>query len=847
MAKITSSIPIKFNGIKIHNDLEGLNEGDYLHLTQFEKAKLDGIQSGAEVNVNADWNAISGDAQLLNKPSTFPPSAHTHLISEVVNLENELNGKASTNALDYLQLNKEDKANKNIANGYAGLDSSGKINPIQLPSLAITDTFVVASQAEQLALVAEVGDVAVRTDLNKSFILRVTGASTLANWQELLTPVSVDQTIIDGSTNAVAGNAVFDGLALKSNKANFINIKDLGGIGDGVFDNTTIVNNALLTYKEVYFPDGNYLVTSLVNDLGSKITGSGVIVKSIAGGTQQLNTGIDRYNYIFGQEYLSFFQSKQLMPFSFFTTSLKVAWSGDSTTAGDGLSSEYFLNNLFLRELEIRGVSNVSSLNMGYSGANTEQWRTTYLATDLAQFPDLYILRWGINDPYFLKNGTLAPADAGDTYPNRRDIVDFETSLRAGLTTIRASRPQEQMSIILMSPNPTSDTPNARDEKWYEQVRKVYIKAARDFKCAFIDTYSIWLDSRGAAGIYMDNPYGDGRAIHPKEAFNCNIVSKIADLCLPSTLLAKISDNHTYNKSSIDGMPLFSANPSTYNKGLSINRVQSLDGWGVDGSSFTIYNRDNTGGQFNFSRLTAIPEISFRAINFGISESIPLNFSNSVKLWHDGNLPFSYLGSTISTAQNLTAKSVKTTGRIFAIGDSDYGDLLSTNGALDIAFSNGAQRGGITSYNWTTGQYKPLDINSSALSFYALSGVGNRIVIADTNGNLGTTNLDQRPYKVYTALLSQSGTNAPIATVLENTLGGTVVWSRNGVGDYSGTLNGAFVSGKTIAFQGGSLAVPNSMVRVSSFANSIQVITNSGGSIADGILTSTSIEIRVYL
>ena len=30
---------------------------------------------------------------------------------------------------------------------------------------------------------------------------------------------------------------------------------------------------------------------------------------------------------------------------------------------------------------------------------------------------------------------------------------------------------------------------------------------------------------------------------------------------------------------------------------------------------------------------------------------------------------------------------------------------------------------------------------------------------------------DPRPYKVYTALLSQSGTNAPTAIVLENTLG----------------------------------------------------------------------------
>ena len=33
-----------------------------------DKTKLDGIAAGAEVNVNADWNATSGDAQILNKP-----------------------------------------------------------------------------------------------------------------------------------------------------------------------------------------------------------------------------------------------------------------------------------------------------------------------------------------------------------------------------------------------------------------------------------------------------------------------------------------------------------------------------------------------------------------------------------------------------------------------------------------------------------------------------------------------------------------------------------------------------------------------------------------------------------
>jgi hypothetical protein len=33
------------------------------------KNKLDGIAAGAEVNINADWNATSGDAEILNKPT----------------------------------------------------------------------------------------------------------------------------------------------------------------------------------------------------------------------------------------------------------------------------------------------------------------------------------------------------------------------------------------------------------------------------------------------------------------------------------------------------------------------------------------------------------------------------------------------------------------------------------------------------------------------------------------------------------------------------------------------------------------------------------------------------------
>jgi hypothetical protein len=51
---------------------KGLSANDF---TDTLKTKLDGIQDGAEVNVNADWNATSGDAQILNKPTI--PSAVT--------------------------------------------------------------------------------------------------------------------------------------------------------------------------------------------------------------------------------------------------------------------------------------------------------------------------------------------------------------------------------------------------------------------------------------------------------------------------------------------------------------------------------------------------------------------------------------------------------------------------------------------------------------------------------------------------------------------------------------------------------------------------------------------------
>ena len=57
----------------------GLSKNDF---TDTLKTKLDGIQDGAEVNVNADWNATSGVAEILNKPTI--PAAVTKT-SDLIN------------------------------------------------------------------------------------------------------------------------------------------------------------------------------------------------------------------------------------------------------------------------------------------------------------------------------------------------------------------------------------------------------------------------------------------------------------------------------------------------------------------------------------------------------------------------------------------------------------------------------------------------------------------------------------------------------------------------------------------------------------------------------------------
>ena len=79
----------------LHKPQNLVQDADYHHtdnnFTTAEKNKLAGIEAGAEVNVNADWNAVAGsDAEILNKPDLSVYATKTEVASDLADKQDKL-------------------------------------------------------------------------------------------------------------------------------------------------------------------------------------------------------------------------------------------------------------------------------------------------------------------------------------------------------------------------------------------------------------------------------------------------------------------------------------------------------------------------------------------------------------------------------------------------------------------------------------------------------------------------------------------------------------------------------------------------------------------------------------
>jgi hypothetical protein len=114
---------------------------------------------------------------------------------------------------------------------------------------------------------------------------------------------------------------------------------------------------------------------------------------------------------------------------------------------------------------------------------------------------------------------------------------------------------------------------------------------------------------------------------------------------------------------------------------------------------------------------------------------------------------------------------------------------------------------------------------------------------------------DSRPYKVYTALLTQTGTDAPVATVLENTLGEVLTWVYFSPG-YFYVQSPLFEQNKTfLSIQKDFVSLSEQVIILDKQiyydgsdinGHYISIYTIGNGVAANGLLNYTAIEIRVY-
>jgi len=130
--------------------------------------------------------------------------------------------------------------------------------------------------------------------------------------------------------------------------------------------------------------------------------------------------------------------------------------------------------------------------------------------------------------------------------------------------------------------------------------------------------------------------------------------------------------------------------------------------------------------------------------------------------------------------------------------------------------------------------------------------VGTSMPLADTDADPITKNFPisgivalAKPYTSYVALLNQSSTDAPVATVVYNDLSSyTFTWTRNSGGEYTLTSTGTpFTENKTVVYiNGGSAENNHDIAWERTSTNTIVISTHN----SDGKLTNGTFEIKIY-
>ena len=120
---------------------------------------------------------------------------------------------------------------------------------------------------------------------------------------------------------------------------------------------------------------------------------------------------------------------------------------------------------------------------------------------------------------------------------------------------------------------------------------------------------------------------------------------------------------------------------------------------------------------------------------------------------------------------------------------------------------------------------------------FTIGGIGSLINTGFTGG-----------YKSYTASLIQTGATAPVATILQNTTGGTFTWLYASAGKSQIAVSGITLPANKVAIFMSSSTGDQGLGGVITTTTQIDVeqFSSGGGGYTNGMAAGTSIEIRIY-
>jgi hypothetical protein len=136
-------------------------------------------------------------------------------------------------------------------------------------------------------------------------------------------------------------------------------------------------------------------------------------------------------------------------------------------------------------------------------------------------------------------------------------------------------------------------------------------------------------------------------------------------------------------------------------------------------------------------------------------------------------------------------------------------------------------------------------VTNAASAQSAANGASNAASAAQATAN---TALSRIASKIYVALLTQTGTNAPVVTILQSTFSGALTWTYTGVGIYTVTsASNEFTSGRTAATCSITNYFAQNIFELNVLPTSMELQTLSTSAAGvNGMLKNSVVEIRVY-